>query len=64
MRCKSLRACYPIRSDNVRIHAKQGVSAVAASRRATHDIVHHIAAILPKISAAVAIAPEIVSMRR
>jgi hypothetical protein len=30
----------------------------------TYNIDHHIAAILPKISVAVAIAPEIVSMRR
>lgn len=64
MCCESRRRWYPIRGYNVRTHAKQGVSAVAASRHAIHDIGgHHIAAILPKVSAVVAIAPEIMFVR-
>jgi hypothetical protein len=34
MRRESVHTCYPIRNDNVRIHAKQGVSAVAPSGHA------------------------------
>jgi hypothetical protein len=53
MQRKSSCTWYPIRSNNVQ--ALQGVSAVAASRHAIHDIGHHIAAIIPKVSVAVAL---------
>jgi hypothetical protein len=54
----------PIRSNNVLVYAQHGASAVAASRHIVHDADHDMAAILFKVSAAVAMARKLMSMRR
>jgi hypothetical protein len=66
MRCESFRIGHPIRGSNVPVHAQQGVSAVAAPRHACaiQNAAHDIAAILSKVSEAVALPRKLKSMRR